>query len=766
MDKKAIDQGQLKKQMKLLSLAIDQSSEGIAVSDLDGNLEYVNEAFAKMHGYSPDQVIGKNLSVFHTDKQIQRVEAANRQLKATGHFKGEIWHVKHDGAVFPTVMHNSVIRDEMGKPIGMVATLQDIIDMKQAEESLRESEQKARQYLDIAGVVLLALDNEGHITLMNKRGLEILGYKQEELLGKNWFNTCLPERLQDEIFRVFRQLMRGEIDPAEFYENPILRKDGKERIIAWHNIILRNPAGGIIGTLSSGEDITERRKIEEALRKSEEQYRLLVENANEAIFIAQDGLIKFPNPKSEYLVGYTKLELENTHFVDIIHPKDREMVLERHQRRLSGAELPSIYSFRIINKKGEELWTQLNSVFIQWDGRPATLNFLRDITELRKLETQVQQARKMEAIGTLAGGIAHDFNNLLMGIQGNASLLLLNIDPENPAYERAERKIKNIEQIVKNGSDLTAQLLGFARGGKYEVKPTDLNELIINHNLMFARTKKEITIHEKYEKRLWTAEVDRGQIRQVLLNLYINAWQAMPGGGNLYIGTENITLKETDNNQLYNNPCKYVKISITDTGMGMDEATQQRIFEPFFTTKEMARGTGLGLASAYGIIKNHGGTINVYSKKGEGSTFNIYLPACEKEVDKEKKVSEKILGCTETVLLVDDEEMIIDVGSNMLESLGCRVLTAGSGKEAIDIYSSNKDEISIVILDMIMPDMGGGETFDTLKKINPDVKVLLSSGYSIDGQAGEILNRGCNAFIQKPFNAKELSKKISEVLDI
>jgi len=388
---------------------------------------------------------------------------------------------------------------------------------------------------------------------------------------------------------------------------------------------------------------------------------------------------------------------------------------------------------------------------------------LKDITESKRLEAQLQQAQKMEAIGTLAGGIAHDFNNLLMGIQGHTSLMSLDFDSRHPHFEH----LKGIENMVRRGADLTKQLLGFARGGKYEVSPTDINKLIERCSDMFGRTKKEIRIHKKYQKGVWTVEVDQTQIEQVLLNLYVNAWQAMPGGGDLYIETENVTLKEDYSKPFRVEPGNYVKVAVTDTGIGMDEETQQRIFDPFFTTKETGRGTGLGLSSAYGIIKNHGGIINVYSEKGAGATFNIYLPAVEAVISVERpEAGEKEIQLGhETVLLVDDEDMIIDVGQEILKEMGYKVLVARGGKEAIEVYKKDKDRIALVILDMIMPDMGGGEVYDTLKELNPDIKVLLSSGYSISGQATEILERGCDGFIQKPFNMRQLSEKIRQILN-
>ena len=361
----------------------------------------------------------------------------------------------------------------------------------------------------------------------------------------------------------------------------------------------------------------------------------------------------------------------------------------------------------------------------------------------------------------LAGGIAHNFNNILMGIQGRVSLMLMDKDYSKPYFKH----LKGIEKNVESAADLTKQLLGFARGGKYEVKLTDLNKLVERSVSMFGQTKKEISIQYNFQPGLWAVETDQNQIEQVLLNLFVNAWQAMPEGGELSIQTQNVMLDESYTNLQNLKPGRYVKISVTDNGVGMDEITRQRVFDPFFTTKEIGRGTGLGLASAYGIVKNHGGIITVYSEKGHGSTFNIYLPASEKHASEEKKTSEKISTGTGNILLVDDEDMILEVNKSMLEALGYKVLDVNSGEKAVKIYQKEKNNIDIVILDMIMPEMSGGKTFDRLKEINPDIKVILSSGYSLSGQAQEILDRGCSGFIQKPFNLNGLSRKIKEIME-
>jgi PAS domain S-box-containing protein len=632
-----------------------------------------------------------------------------------------------------------------------------IAEGKLVQEALQESEENYRSLFENTGTATFVTEEDMTVSRVNAKCEELSGYSRDDIVGKMKTTDFIPAEELERIKKYHFGRRKKDDDIPPEYELKLVDKNGNIKNVLIQVAMIPKTKQSI----SSIIDITPQKQAEEELRESEERYRLLVENANDAIFIIEDGKVKFPNSKTEEMTGYSEKELSEIPFINIIHPDDREMVLERRRKRLLGKKPPSIYSFRMINKSGAELLVQINTVFIAWEGKPATLNFIRDIREQRRLETQLQQAQKMESVGTLAGGIAHDFNNLLMGILGRTTLISADVDSFHPHTEH----LKGIEEYVKSAADLTKQLLGFARGGRYVVEPTELNELIKNQSQMFGRTQKDINIQEKYEKDLWVVEVDQKQIEQLLLNLYVNSWHAMPGGGELYIQTENIVIDEFFNRPYHVEPGKYVKISVTDTGVGMDKATQQRIFEPFFTTKEMGRGTGLGLASAYGIIKNHDGFIDVYSEKGQGTTFNIYLPASEKEAVKEVEIHEELYRGTESLLLVDDEDMIVDVGCGIIDRLGYKSLTAKSGEEAIGIYKKNYDKIDMVILDMIMPDMGGGETYDKLKEINPDIKVLLSSGYSIDGLATEILERGCNGFIQKPFNMADLSKKIREILD-
>ncbi len=514
-----------------------------------------------------------------------------------------------------------------------------------------------------------------------------------------------------------------------------------------------------------------RREADRAMRQQDEKYRTIIENIKEGFWETDlAGNLTFFNKSICEILGYSSEELvgmNSRKYTDSENSKRFNEIMDEVRRTDDPAQGKGL---EVIRKNGDTRAIEF-SVYLIKDDKSEPVGFrgvVRDVTEIfkaerekRKLEKRLQHSQKMEAVGSLAGGIAHDFNNVLMGMQGNASLMLFDIDETHPHY----RKIKNIERYVENGSSLTRQLLGFSRGGGYEVRVTDLNKLIKRTSSMFGRAKKEIKIHTKLLKKIWAVEVDQGQMEMVLLNLYINALHAMPEGGDLHLLSENVVIDESSAGNLRLKQGEYVKVAVVDTGTGMDKDIQGKIFDPFFTTKEKGRGTGLGLASASEVIKNHGGLIDVYSEKSKGATFNIYLPASDKKVIQEKELALKILKGTETILLVDDEEMIIEVNQEILKALGYNPMIARSGKKAIEIYKNNQDKINMVIMDMIIPGMSGKEAYDGLKKIDPEIKVLLSSGYSISGQAAEILEQGCNGFIQKPFKLRELSVKIREVLD-
>ncbi|MCF8070098.1 MAG: transporter substrate-binding domain-containing protein [Desulfobacterales bacterium] len=383
--------------------------------------------------------------------------------------------------------------------------------------------------------------------------------------------------------------------------------------------------------------------------------------------------------------------------------------------------------------------------------------------ENESIKAQLLHAQKMEAIGTLAGGIAHDFNNLLMAIQGNISLMKLQMSEDEPNFAKTEKVL----ELIESGAGLTKQLLDFSEKGRSRanrLRSVNLNKRIKENIKMFGRTKKEINIEEDYQKKLWIVQADTGQIDQVLLNLFVNASQAMPDGGRLQVKTENIIVDNLLAKKFRIKPGQFVKITVSDTGTGMDKATMERIFEPFFTTKEIGKGTGLGLASVYNIINSHYGAIDVSSKPGKGTDFCLYLPAAGNDIRKKTITEPDLKKGSGTILIVDDEIDVIDVCREIIRELGYNAIVAKNGREATAIYEKEKSRIDMVILDMIMPDISGEETFEKLQSINPDIKVLLASGYTRNERTEKIIKKGCCGFIQKPFNMNKLSKEVSTVL--
>ena len=632
------------------------------------------------------------------------------------------------------------------------------------ERRLKEREEWLSTTLASIGDAVIATDMKGRIIFMNHVAEFLTQWEQEDAIGthlKEIFKI-VNEKTHKPVEDPVEKVLREGIVVGLANHTILIAKDGTERPIDDSGAPIRDDKGNVTGVVLIFRDVSERREAAHTLRQSEERYRILFEDSRDAIYItAREGMFVDANQSMLDLFGYGREEMIGLDARKIyVNPDDRNIF----QKEIEQAGSVKEYEVKFCKKDGTKMDCLLTSSIRQDDDGSihGYQGVIHDITERNRLEAHLQQVQKLESIGTLAGGIAHDFNNLLMGIQGHASLILLDTDPHHPDFQH----LKGIEAAVENGANLTRQLLGFARGGKYQTKVIDLNKLMQINSEMFGRTKKEINIHTKYQKDLWPVEVDPGQINQVMLNLYINAWQAMSRRGDLYIETGNVVINKNDAKSFEVKAGNYVKISVTDTGAGMNKATLQRIFDPFYTTKVMGRGTGLGLASAYGIIKNHGGIINVYSEKGSGTTFEIFLLASEKQVIIEEKPAAEILIGTQTILLVDDEDMILDVGEEMLRKLGYTVMLAKSGNEAVKAYKKHKDEIDLIILDMIMPDISGSEAYDRMKEINPKIKVLLSSGYSVAGEATEILERGCDGFIQKPFNLTTLSRKIGEILDL
>jgi len=630
-----------------------------------------------------------------------------------------------------------------------------LTDRRRAEEQIRESEERYRRLVEHSfdGI---AIHRDGRIVFINPAGARLLGASRPEaVLGKALLDFVHPDYRDVVIDRVQDVETQGRA--ASLIEEKLVRLDGTELDAEVAGIDVTHENRSAVQVVF--RDITARKEAERALRESESRFRILFDLSPQAIALTEfhTGRLLDVNARLLEITGYEKDEVIGRSTADLFYsPEDRRRFLDEMEASGAVRGLETAYRAR----DGSTIQALVFSRRIQLDQGPVLLTIFLDMTLQKSLEAQLQQAQRLESIGTLAGGIAHDFNNLLMGIQGRTSLMLADLDGAHPHREQ----LRSIEELVRSASDLTRQLLGFARGGKYEVKSTDLNALVGRSAEMFGRTRKEIEITMELPEDAPVVNADRRQIEQVLFNLFVNASHAMPGGGEIRIATGSVTLDEKEAALRQADPGRYAFIRVSDTGTGMDPATLQRIFDPFFTTKELGRGTGLGLASVYGIVKNHGGFIEVTSTVGRGTTFRIHLPATEMPVTESREPERRISLGSGTILIVDDERMVADVGSKMIEKLGYEALVARSGEEALEIYRKERGRIDLVVLDMVMPGMGGGETFDRLRAMNPDLLVILSTGYSMEGRALEILNRGCRGFIQKPFDLHELSTRLEEAL--
>ncbi|MFH2099686.1 MAG: PAS domain S-box protein [Pseudomonadota bacterium] len=632
--------------------------------------------------------------------------------------------------------------------------------IREREHALSQSEERHRAILEGIEDAYYELDPKGHIIDYNQALCDLLGGTRREISGRICFDF-IPEKDARGVFILFNQVFNTG-RPAMGLTVEILRADGQRRTteasasLVWKN----DQKAGFRGIL---RDVTARRVMEAELSHTKQFLQNILESSMDTIVSTDmEGLVEYVTPRVRDLLGITEAELLGRK-VEHFYARGRKDAVTI-MRTLSGKAGFTNHEMQLLHKDGRPRDVSLSvSLLRNEKGEPiGTLGIVRDVTWHKRLEAQLLNAQKMEAVGTLAGGVAHDFNNLLMGIQGYVSLMLLDTPPDHPHHE----KLTGIERQVLSASELTRQLLGLARGGKYEVRPENPNELVEGALAVFGPTGKDIRIHRDLAPEIWAVRVDRGQMEQVLLNLFVNAWQAMPKGGDLFVETTNLSLDPESAQAAGAAAGDHVRIRVTDTGKGMDEKTRAKVFDPFFTTKDKGRGTGLGLASVYGIMKNHGGAVTVESEPGQGASFTLYVPAVRQQAQAPApgKAPETLHRGSGTLLLVDDEPTVLTVGRQMLSALGYRVLTARGGEEALKVFRERAGQVDLVILDMVMPGMGGAETFEALAAEKPDVAVLVSSGYSLEGQAARLLEKGARAFIQKPYTLMSLSRVLRKVL--
>jgi PAS domain S-box-containing protein len=665
------------------------------------------------------------------------------------------------------------------------ATTHTPILLAKAQDALRQERDRAQRYLDTPDVILLALDLDGRVTLVNRYACSVLGWTAEELLGRYWSN-CLPERIRTWMAEKLPDAIAGRLTA---HENPILTKSGEERLIEWRNTTLRDDAGEVCGILSSGSDVTERRKVDTALQhttadllertKTLEEHAAALSRSEErtayALGAAHMGLWEVdtvtnvvtwsPTMAPVFGLGPHQAPTTVQGFLALIHPDDRRMVeASLTQAGVAGTDFKE--EFRVLWPDGSAHWIAGRA---RMSSGPATesphwIGIGMDIGDRKTLEAQFRQAQKMEAVGQLAGGVAHDFNNLLTSILGYSGFVMDTFGPQ-------DRRRADMDEVVKAGqraAGLTRQLLAFSRKQVLQPCRVDLNALVTGMHPMLSRLiGEQVDLVPALAANLAAVRADPGQLEQVLMNLVVNGRDAMPSGGRLTIQTANVDLDQSFIADVIIRPGPYAMLAVTDTGVGMSDETKSRLFEPFFTTKEAGKGTGLGLATVYGIVKQSGGYVWVYSELGQGTSFKVYLPHADEGQDITHRVvpDQSASPGTETVLLVEDEEAVRLLSRRILEDANYRVFDASNPQQAEEVFDRHPNVFSLLVTDVIMPGSTGPTLFAKLVRRQPNLKVLYVSGYTdtaiIDG--GQI--DPAMELLQKPFSANALKRRIREVLD-
>ncbi len=744
----------------------ENALEWVWECDVNGKYTYTNKIVKKILGYKPEEILKKHFyDLFHPEDRKELKKAAFEVFAKKQPFHEFINRARHKNGKTVWLSTCGVpILDKKGNLIGYRGADTDITQRREAEEALAKERNLLRTLIDNLPDDIYIKDTDSRFVLVNNATVFSLGATtSDEVIGNTDFDFK-PHELA-ELHHADEQRIIKSGQPMINRVEPAIDPAGNRVWYSTTKVPLRNNSGKIIGLVGIGKDITERKQSDKALRESEEKYRTLFEESKDVIFICTpDGKFLDINPAGVKLFGYSseeeilKINIDKELYFD-------SSIRKAVKRNLDQQGFVKNYEILLKRKDGQHITVVMtaNTVMDENGKVAAYRGIMRDITERKKMEQQLIQAQKMESIGTLAGGIAHDFNNILCSILGFASLMKIKISKDHQFFNY----IDTIEKSAQRAAELTNQLLAFSRGGKYVLEPINLNSIVNDILKIITQTfDRSIEIETYLYDQLPTIEVDSGQIHQAVMNLCLNARDAMLDGGKLIIETDEVMLtEEYIKTHMGARQGRYVILSVIDTGIGIAKETQHRIFEPFFTTKETGEGTGLGLAMVYGVVKNHGGYVSVYSEKDEGTTFKVYLPVSGKPKAKRLEEDIEMRGGDELILIVDDEESIRFLAKDILEGHGYTVLLAENGAEAINVYTKKRDEIDLVILDIVMPKMGGKKTFLRLKKINPEVKVLLSTGYSQNGKAKEILDSGVKGFIQKPYQVNKLLSKVRSVLD-
>ena len=618
--------------------------------------------------------------------------------------------------------------------------------------SLRASEWRAQALLRAVPDLMFRLDREGVFLDYKAEREDLHAQDQDTIVGKR-NRDISPPGFADLIQRqIALTLDSGEMQTFE-YQLPLPGR-------GVHDYEARMTKSGDDEVIAVVRDITHQRRREEALRESETRFRSYVESSPDGIFVVDENLCTVDvNPAACRMSGHLREELIGKPVVDLVCPEDRQKVRENFASVVTGRRIQA--EGRFVRKDGSVGRWVVTALQLSPN---RFLGYARDVTEQRQLEEHLRQAEKMRAIGQLAGGVAHDFNNQLFGILGNAQLLKVALRDRPELAERADEIIT----IAGHSRDLTTSMLAFSRKGKFVQRLVDVNQLVLEViSLLQHSIEKNIAVRHGLTKEPTTSLGDPSQLQNAILNLALNARDAMPQGGEIQFVTELVDhLPVDDLGDSERRTTRYVKLSVIDAGVGMDEETMARAFEPFFTTKPDGGGVGMGLAAVYGTIKNHGGEVRIESSVGRGSRLDVYLPWNAAECgDRPSEAPSSAAGlAAATVLVVDDERMVRDVSVALLRSLGHDAIACADGGEAVERYRAQWRQIDLVLLDLVMPGIDAEETFAALREINADVRVIVTSGYAIDGRAQRIIDRGAFGFIQKPYRIEALEALLREVL--
>jgi PAS domain S-box-containing protein len=752
---------EIKESKKFLQTIIETEPECVKLLNADGSLIMMNGAgLAMIQADSLEQVKGRSIYPLVLPEYREAFKTITREVfqGKSGTLTFEMMGIKGRRLWLET--HAVPLRNDKDEIIALLGITRDVTAGKQTEEVLKKERDFTAAVLETVGAMVLVLDRGGKIVRFNRTCEEVSGYKVQEVLGKHVWDFLLSPDQVEPVKQVFKNLVSGMFPNK--YENYWMTKDGGKRLIAWSNTALLAPDGSVEFVIPTGIDITERKRADEALLQEKRFSDAIIDSLPGAFYICDENgrLIRWNNNEKE-VTGYSMEELMNMNVLELF--KEDRTVVEKAMREVFVTGRATVEA-RLVTKSGTAIPFFLSGLRMSMDQRKYLVGVGLDISERKRLEEQLRHAQKIESIGTLAGGIAHDFNNILTAIIGYGNLLNMKMPIDDPLRH-------NVDQILSSAgraAQLTQGLLAYSRKQIINPQPVDLNELVRKLERFLARLiGEDVELMTALTDKDATVQADSGQIEQVLMNLATNARDAMPDGGILHIDTDRIDLDdEFARAHPGSRPGKYVLISVTDSGVGMDENTREKIFEPFFTTKEVGKGTGLGLSMVYGIVKQHNGYINVASGVGKGTTFSIYLPAVQAEITQAKLLdTDSVKEGTETILVAEDDEAIRGLAKDMLEEFGYTVILAEDGEDAVNKFRDRSDTIQLLLLDMIMPKKNGKEVYEEIKGMKPDIKAIFLSGYTADLiQKRGVLEEGLN-FIVKPFAINALLDEVRLVLD-